>query len=316
MRFRNLDPAHCGPTNWQVFRWAIADRLLGRRRKSPPGAPAPTVAPDLALLAALGAGPRCTWIGHSSFLLQFNGLNVLTDPVFSRRIAAVYPRYGAPALRPDQLPPIDAVLISHSHPDHLDLPSIDVLSRDAAIIAPLGLGRVFTKRLFARVVELDWWESTTLGSASITCTPARHWSRRTPFDFNRTLWGGFVIEDAEASIYFAGDTAWCDVFAEIGSRFPNLDVALIPIGGYEPAWFMAQNHLNPEEAAQAFLDCGARTLIPMHWGTFQLADEPLREPIERLEHWWQAHSPPHRTLARLAVGQTLRLPGNASAVRP
>lgn len=307
MRFRNLDPRHIGPTNWQVFRWAIADRLLGLRRPEPLGPPAPSVSPDLALIRLPPSAPLITWIGHSSILLQLSGVNVLIDPVFADRIAWIYPRHAPPGLTVDELPPIDAILISHSHPDHLDFPSIARLPREATAIVPHGLGKLFTQRLFARVVELDWWESTVLNGLTFTFTPARHWSRRTPFDFNRSLWGGFVIQSPTASIYCAGDTGWCDVFAEIGRRFPNLTAALIPIGGYEPAWFMSQNHLNPEEAAQAFLDCGARTLIPIHWGTFQLADEPLCESIARLESWWQSRTPPGRTLSRLAIGQTRRL---------
>ncbi|MBL8850240.1 MAG: MBL fold metallo-hydrolase [Planctomycetaceae bacterium] len=306
MRFRNHDPAHSGPTHWQVFRWAIAERLLGRRGPASPGPPASAVAPDLQGLRVDSGDARITWIGHSSFLVQLAGVNFLFDPVFSSRVARVYPRHGTPGLAADQLPPIDVLLVSHNHYDHLDLPSIDGVGRDGTAVVPRGLGKLFTQRLFARVVELDWWEATSLGDVTITLTSARHWSQRTPFDFNRTLWGGFVIQSPTFSYYFAGDTAWCDVFAEVGRRFPKLDAALIPIGGYEPQWFMSQNHLNPEEAGRAFLDSGARTLIPMHWGTFQLADEPLREPIERLEAWWSNHAPPDRSLARLAVGETWR----------
>jgi len=313
MRFRNLDPRHRGPSHWAVFRWAIGDRLIGRRKPAPPGPAAPAVATNLELIHSRDDGCRITWIGHSSFLVQFGGQNLLIDPVFSERIAWLYPRYVAPGLTIDRLPPMDAVLVSHNHPDHLDLPSIDALHRDATAITPQGLGPLFTRRLFTRVVELNWWESTACGDVTITFVPARHWSRRTPWDFNRSLWGGFVIRSPAASIYFAGDSAWCETFAEIGHRFPNLDAALIPIGSYEPRWFMSQNHLNPEEAAQAFLECGARVLIPMHWGTFQIADEPLREPIERLEAWWQANAPPGRTLARMAVGETLRIGAAAAA---
>lgn len=308
MRFRNLDPRHRGPTSWQVFRWAVLDRLLGRRRPSPPGPAAPIVSADCELIQARDAGPRLSWIGHSSVLLQAGGQNWLIDPVFAeRRIAWFYPRYAPPGLRLEQLPPIDVVLVSHNHPDHLDLASIEALSRDATVIVPRGLGKLFTKRQFARVVELDWWESASLSGSTVTLVPARHWSRRTPWDGNRTLWGGFVIETPATSAYYAGDSAWCDVFAEVGRRFPQLAAALLPIGGYEPAWFMSQNHISPEEAGQAFLDCGARTLIPVHWGTFQLTDEPLCDPIGRLEAWWQTHGPAELALARLAIGETLLL---------
>jgi len=317
MRFRNLDPRHRGPSTWAAFRWAIGDRVLGKRRPAPPGPPAPSVAPDLALIESPDEGVRITWIGHSSFLIQIGAQNLLVDPVFSERIAWFFPRYVAPGLRPDELPPIDAVLVSHSHHDHLDLPSIDAIHRDAAAIVPLGLGGHFTKRLFARVIALNWWESTVLGELKITFVPSRHWSRRTLWDTNRTLWGGFVIESPATKIYFAGDSAWCDIFTEVGRRFSELDVALIPIGSYEPQWFMSHNHMNPEEATQAFLDCGARTMVPMHWGTFQIADEPLCEPITRLEARWASNRPEGRSLARLAVGETLRIGtrDDASAMR-
>jgi L-ascorbate metabolism protein UlaG (beta-lactamase superfamily) len=314
MRFRNLDPRHRGPSTWAAFRWAIGDRLIGKRKPAPPGRPAPFVAPDLPLIESRDAGPRITWIGHSSFLVQLDGQNLLIDPVFSDRIARFFPRHVAPGLKPDELPPIDAVLISHSHHDHLDLPSIEATHQDATGIVPLGLGRHLTKRLYARVVELNWWESTALGDIKVTFVPSRHWSRRTLWDTNRTLWGGYVIESPEANVYFSGDSAWCDIFTEVGRRVPDLAAALIPIGSYEPQWFMSHNHLNPEEAAQAFLDSGARLLIPAHWGTFQIADEPLCEPMERLEAWWATNRPPGRRLARLAVGETVRItaPDDAS----
>ena len=317
MRFRNLDPAHDGPTHWQVLRWAVLDRLLGRRRPAPPGPPAPSVATDRESIQGSSGETHVTWIGHSSFLIQTAGLKLLIDPVYSDRVGRVYQRHGIAGLRPEQLPPIDILLISHSHYDHLDLPSIDRVARDATVVVPRGLGRIFTQRLFARVIELDWWESSSPGDVTITLAPARHWSQRTPFDFNCTLWGGFVIESPAAKFYFAGDTAWCDVFAEIGRRFPMLDAALIPIGGYEPQWFMSQNHLNPEEAGRAFLESGAQMMIPMHWGAFQLSDEPLREPIERLEAWWRLNGPADRRLARMSVGETLRINprGDASAMR-
>jgi L-ascorbate metabolism protein UlaG (beta-lactamase superfamily) len=311
MRFRNLDPRHRGPTRWQVFRWAILDRWLGRRRPSPPGPPSPAVTPDQELIRSPREGTRITWLGHASFLVQLGGQNLLIDPVFSERIAWVYPRYARPGLPAAALPPIDVVLISHSHPDHLDLASIEALPRDATAIVPMGLGRLFTRLQFARVIELNWWEPASLKGFQVTLVPARHWSRRTWWDHNRTLWGGYVIGSPAAAIYFAGDSAWCDVFAEIGRRIPGLAAALLPIGGYAPAWFMSQNHLSPEEAGQAFLDSGARVLVPMHWGTFQLTDEPLCEPIARLEAWWREHAPADRRLARLAIGGTLCLDGRA-----
>jgi L-ascorbate metabolism protein UlaG (beta-lactamase superfamily) len=335
MRFRNPNPEHRRPSLWAVFRWGILDKLTGRRHIAPAGPPAPCVEPDLELIHASDAGPRLTWLGHASFLLRLGGMNLLIDPVFADRIGWFYPRNLAPGLTAEQLPPVDVLLVSHNHYDHLDLPSIEALPRSATVVTTRGLGRYFVKRLFARVIELDWWDTVEVGPLRYTLTPARHWSRRTLFDTNRTLWGGFVIEavgdfnvgrtgspsepardDSDAdrraadrtAVYYAGDSAWFDGFAEVGRRFPQLDLALIPIGGYEPAWFMENNHLNPEQAGRAFLDCGAQRMVPMHWGTFQMTDEPLSEPIERLRIWWDAAEIPQgRQLIVPAVGETIGL---------
>ena len=339
MRFRNPNPEHRRPSLWAVFRWGILDKLTGRRQIAPAGPPAPCVEPDLELIHANDAGPRLTCLGHASFLLRLGGMNLLIDPVFADRVGWFYPRHLPPGLSPDQLPPVDVLLVSHNHYDHLDLPSIETVPRTATVVTTRRLGRYFVKRLFARVIELDWWDTVEVGALRFTLTPARHWSRRTLFDTNRTLWGGFVIEavgdrhvgrisnssDSQfepssnttqadrrsvhpAAIYYAGDSAWFDGFAEVGRRFPRLDLALIPIGGYEPAWFMENNHLNPEQAGQAFLDCGAKRMLPMHWGTFQMTDEPLSAPIERLRRWWdEAGIPDSRGLVVPAVGETISL---------
>jgi L-ascorbate metabolism protein UlaG (beta-lactamase superfamily) len=315
MRFRNPDPRHAPHGLWPVLRWSVIERLRGRRRQAELGPAAPSVVCNGEKPSCDVRFPSITWIGHASFLVRIGGRIILLDPVFSERIGWVYPRHGPPGVTADQLPPIDAVCVSHNHYDHLDLPSIEALPRTATVVVPAGLGSIFVKREFARVVELEWWEATTVGALRVTLVPACHWSKRRMFDTNRTLWGGFVLEDDEYSVYFAGDTAWFEGFAEIGRRFPGLDAALLPIGGYDPAWFMEHNHLNPEQAGRAFLDCGARVMLPMHWGCFALSDEPLLEPVERLKAWWStAALPSERRLEVLAVGETLEL-GPAAAVR-
>ncbi|GAB4140627.1 MAG: hypothetical protein Tsb009_10100 [Planctomycetaceae bacterium] len=304
-RFTNLDTRHRPPNPAAVFRWAILDRILRRRRVQSPGEPATRVSPDLDLIHNAHGQDLLTWIGHSSFLLSVSGLRVLIDPVFSKRIGVFYKRHGLPGLLPEQLPPIDVLLISHNHYDHLDEPSLLPLRRDISVLVPAGLGNWFRTRGFSRVTELQWWESDEVHESRITLVPARHWSRRSLFDMNCSLWGGFVIEGPGAAIYHAGDSAWFDGFVEIGQRFPNLDVAILPIGGYEPSWFMDRNHMNPEQAGQAFLDIGARLLVPMHWGTFQMTDEPLTEPATRLKDWWRNNEPDNnRKLYVPAVGET------------
>lgn len=307
-RFSNLNPEHRMPSGRELLRWGVGDRLLRRRQTAPAGQPAPQVAPQIDLIQDRGGPARLTWIGHASFLGHIDGTTILIDPVFAVRVGLFYKRYVAPGLLPEQLPSIDVLMITHNHYDHLDAAAIEKLSRDVAVVIPSGLGEWFRRRGFATVYELHWWESVEAAGLQISLVPARHWSKRALWDTNRSLWGGFVIQGSDCSVYHAGDSAWFDGFVEIGQRFPSLTAALLPIGGYEPTWFMKHNHINPEQAGQAFLDCGARTMIPMHWGTFQLTDEPLMEPIERLRAWWQRHQHDGgRELREVAIGETLNL---------
>ena len=309
MRFSNLDPAHRPHRPADIFRWGIIDPLRGKRRTAPPGPPAPRIAPDLEAIHEKSKRPRLTWIGHSSFLAGFGGRSVLIDPVFSGRIAVVCPRYGEPGLQPPDLPRLSAVLVSHSHYDHLDRASLTAVPRDVPAVTPLGLGRWFRRWNRRPVTELDWWESTEIDGLRVTLLPSRHWSRRGVFDVNRALWGGFVIESEGEAIYHAGDSAAFSGFAEIGRRFPGLSAAMLPIGGYAPPWFMEKQHMNPEQAGEAFLELGARTLVPMHWGTFQLTDEPISEPAERMRKWWKGNGEriDAKTLRIPAIGETIFL---------
>ncbi len=304
--YTGVDPDHPPHNLKEVVRWAILDRLTGARRVAPPGPAAPRVTPDLELIRRSDA-PLLTWIGHASFLGCLGGSRFLIDPNFSRRIGGFIRRHGQPGIEIRDLPPIDLVLITHSHPDHLDAPSIRRLDRATPVIAPAGLGRWFSRRGFRKVTELTWWDSFEAGGLKVTMTPARHWSRRTPWDLNRSLWGGYVIEAGGVAVYHAGDSAWFDGFREIGRRFPDLDAAMMPVGAYLPAWFMEHAHMNPEQAGRAFVDVGARCLVPMHWGTFQLTDEPISEPAERIRAWWDENAPAGRKMRLLAVGETLVL---------
>jgi L-ascorbate metabolism protein UlaG (beta-lactamase superfamily) len=314
-RFVNLDGS--GPKGFgAVLRWKLWDTITGQRRVAPPRAPVPTVAADLATLAlppAEGQAARITWLGHASFLIQLDGVSLLVDPALMPKIFGGIRRNVPPGVAIEDLPPIDAVLVTHSHYDHLDLPTIRRVG--APIVAGLGLERFFRDRqLFA--TELGWWSSTRVGPVRITFVPAHHWSRRTPFDANRTLWGGFVIEGSRATVYHAGDSGYFDGFAAIGERFPAIDAALLPIGAYDPPWFMASMHLDPEEAIRAFRELGARTLVPMHWGTFKLADEPLDEPPARLEAERARLGLPREQVRPLAIGETIEVAreGRSAAV--
>ena len=309
-RYTNLDPAHRPQSARAVLRWGLWDRLTGKRRIAPPGPPAPRVAPDLAAIHDPHGPPRLTWIGHASFLVSVGDVHVLVDPMFSARAGRIYRRFAPPGLAPGELPPLAALLVTHSHYDHLDAPSVLALGREVPVCAPLGLAAWFRRRGFAQVHELGWWDAAKLGAVSVTLVPARHWSRRGFADTNRTLWGGYVVEMGGVRFYHAGDSAAFGGFAEIGRRFPAMLGAMMPIGAYSPAWFMEHHHLNPEQAGEAFLAVGARALVPMHWGAFQLTDEPLSEPVERLRAWWERHARESGRVLRVpAVGETLRFDG-------
>lgn len=305
--YHNLDPEHRPHGARAILRWGLWDPLRGRRKVSPPGLPAPRVEADLELIREPSDRPRLTWIGHASFLGSLAGSQFLIDPVLSGRIGVVYPRYLPAALQVPDLPALDVVLVTHNHYDHLDAATLRRLPRGATVVVPEGLGVWFRRRRWKRVCELHWWETIAVGDLEVTLVPSRHWSRRRILDTNRSLWGGFVVRGGGTAVYHAGDSAWFEGFAEIGARFPDLVAAMLPIGGYEPPWFMEANHLNPEQAGRAFLRLGAERLVPMHWGSYQLTDEPLAEPAARLAAWWRRHGLPEGRLARLAVGETLLL---------
>jgi len=290
-----------------VFRWGVWERYIRRRQIHRAGPPAPRVAPDREALRAPCGAPRLTWIGHASFYGQLGGSAFLVDPVFSSRVGWVVRRHGLPGLRAAELPSLDALMVTHNHYDHLDAPSIHALPRQVKVFVPVGLGRWFRRRGFERVRELEWWESDRAGELTITLVPSRHWSRRRVGDTNRAHWGGFVIEAGDAAVYHCGDSGLFDGFREIGRRFPKILAAMMPIGAYAPGWFMENHHMSPEQAGRAFLDLGARQLVPMHWGTFKLTDESLLEPVERLRAWWEEHVSPRsgRLLRIPSIGETL-----------
>jgi L-ascorbate metabolism protein UlaG (beta-lactamase superfamily) len=206
------------------------------------------------------------------------------------------------------LPRIDAVLISHNHFDHLDAPTIRRLPRDTPMLVPGNLAWWFRRRGFRDVTDLDWYESRRVGGVDCDFVPAHHWSRRTLGDTCKSLWGGWVLTSGDTRVYFAGDTGYGHYFGEIGARYPGIDLALLPVGAYEPAWFMRPVHMDPDEAVRACADLGARRMATMHWGTFLLSAEPLLEPVQRAEAAWAAAGRPRADLWTLAVGESRALP--------
>lgn len=231
-----------------------------------------------------------TWITHSTVLLKLDGCTVLTDPMFSN-FAGPFPwlavkRKTAPSQPIHSLPRIDVVLISHNHYDHLDSFSLKTLIslHDPLLIAPLGNGPLLNSFGSKRVIELDWWDCHIIHSnLNIQLTPAHHWSRRSLGDTCRTLWGGFVIETPSRKIFFAGDTAYHGHFQKIYQKCGPMDLSLLPIGAYEPRWFMKDAHMNPADAVQAHLDLHSKMSVGIHFGTFQLTDEGIDDPINDLK---------------------------------
>jgi L-ascorbate metabolism protein UlaG (beta-lactamase superfamily) len=260
-----------------------------------------------------GAGAVITFIGHATFLIQTPAGNILTDPMYSERagpLGVLGPRrVRQPAVRFEDLPPISTVLLSHNHYDHCDRRTLGMLAKrfDPIVVTPLGNGRLARSAGIRRVEELDWWERSNTAPLPITLTPARHFSARTLFDRNRALWGGFMLVVGSARVFFAGDTAYATFFAEIRRRFGPTDLALLPIGAYEPRWFMHVVHMNPEEAVQAHLDLEARQSIGMHFGTFQLTTEGIDEPLRALEEACRAKGIPLPTFRTLRFGESMRL---------
>jgi L-ascorbate metabolism protein UlaG (beta-lactamase superfamily) len=217
-------------------------------------------------------------------------------------------RVRRPGVRFADLPPISIVLLSHNHYDHCDVPTLRLLARrfDPLVVTPLGNGRLARAAGLRRVEELDWWQHARTAPLPITLTPAHHFSARGPFDRNRALWGGFVVQLDGATIYFAGDTGYGGFFQTIRERFPRIDAALLPIGAYEPRWFMQPVHMNPAEAVQAHLDLAARQSIGVHFGTFQLTTEGIDEPLRALDAARRAHGVPAGQFTTLGFGESMR----------
>ncbi len=291
------------PTSSKVLRYVVT-------RNDEPQASAPVEIPRVEnrgeSLRGVAVPPEITWVGHSTFAIHDGAQVALTDPHFGPR-ALVVPRETEPGLPIESIPADAFAVISHNHYDHLDVYSVEALPAGVTWYVPLGLGAWFADRE-RRAVELDWWESAEHGDWTLTCLPSQHWSRRIGQAPNETLWCAWLLASPTHRYFFAGDSGYFGGFAEYGRRFPDLDVALLPIGAYAPRWMMGYSHLTPAESYRVFLDLGARFFLGMHWGTFDLTDEALDAPPRELR---RALPPGEDRVGVLALGETWIVPPRA-----
>lgn len=244
-----------------------------------------------------------TWIGHSTFLIQINGINILTDPVWAKRMG-FQKRLTEPGIPIDELPNIDVVVISHGHYDHLDFPTLKKLPGDPHYFVPIGMKSLLNRKGYRKVTELSWWESAEHQGLTLYFVPAQHWTRRTMTDMNTSHWGGWVLQGPKETLYFVGDTGYFNGFQEINKRF-TIDTVFMPIGAYEPEWFMADSHISPEDSVKAYLELQATQFVPMHYGAYRLADDTGPEALERLFKEWEKRQLPKEQLKVLLLGETV-----------
>lgn len=306
-------PMSRSATAWGAFFW----RRLTGDDLTPNDVPPDHVVPREEAIAAQRAAAHdtsITWLGHAAFLIRVAGRTILTDPFLSERASPFGSsgpkRYVPPGIPIEALPPIDVVLISHNHYDHLDARTLERLPDKERIdvVVPLRVGALVRELGFTKIHELDWFEGVGLGGVVISGVPAIHGANRGLFDRNEMLWSGYAIEAPGLRAYFAGDTGYGPVFSEIGARRGPFDVALVPIGAYEPRELMRPVHVNPEEAVQVARDVGARIVVGMHWGTVVLTDEPPFEPPERFVRAAAAAGYAREDAWVMRIGETRRVP--------
>lgn len=284
-RFWNLDPSVTGKKSFlQLLKWQF-----GSKKTEWPDFVEDNLSPVIINEAEPGK-VKITYVNHATLLIQIGKTNILTDPMFFNRTSPVSwagpKRHRSPGIALESLPPIHYVLISHNHYDHLDTRSIEAIDKRfrPRVFVPLGMGKYTPVGDGGRLTEMDWWQAVQIADGlTIHFVPAQHWSARTPFDTNESFWGGFVIQGAETRMFFAGDTGYAEHFKLIREKFGPLDVSFLPVGAYEPRWFMKEAHLNPEDAVLAHKDLESALTVGIHFGTFQLTDEGMDTPVIELK---------------------------------
>lgn len=322
-QFNNTDPSilyapHGQPGAWfspwqlrnrkftDLLRWGISRNAYTGERRDPPDVP--RAKNNGSSFASPENSASVTWVGHSTFVIHDENDVFLTDPHFGKR-ALVPKRYHPPGVPITSIPDSAFAVVSHNHYDHLDAYTVETLPASVTWFVPMGLADWFRQKGRHSVIELDWWQSTRHGRWQVTCVPSQHWSLRIGQAENSTLWCAWIITSDERTYFFAGDTGYFHGFTEIGKRFGRIDLAMLPIGAYEPRWFMRYAHMNPAEAYQAFLDIGARWMLPCHWGTFDLTDEPIDEPPRELQRVVTAAGGRLDPIKILAIGERWKIPG-------
>ncbi|HEY4304270.1 MAG TPA: MBL fold metallo-hydrolase [Gemmatimonadaceae bacterium] len=299
-----------------LIRWRLLDRPREKIAPTPPYDSFPRATPSFFRPRAKPGQRSVTCVGHASFLLQFGPLNVLTDPVWSERASPIQwvgpKRMMSPGIAFDALPEIDIVLLSHNHYDHLDATTVRRIAErfpNASWLCPLRLGPLLRSFGVRHFVERDWWQIVETPNFKATATPAQHFSARGVGDRGDTLWCGWTIESDGVCVYFAGDTALHPEFDQIGARLGPFDLMLLPIGAYEPRWFMRSVHMNPEDALEAYraiVNSSSKTppCVPIHWGVFRLTDEPMDEPPKRWTDGWKKAGYDPAANWVMAIGET------------
>ena len=316
--FRNPWPDAAVRGFRDLLRWRLVDRPRESLAPTPAFDSFPRKSPSLVTPRAAPGQRTVTWIGHSTLLLQLGPLNVLTDPMWSDRASPFQwigpKRMMPPGVQFDTLPEVDVVLLSHNHYDHLDASTVRRIAQrfpNASWLCPLQVGRLLRSLGVRHLVERDWWQSVKTPVLRATPTPAQHFSARGIGDRGDTLWCGWTIEADGVRVYFAGDTALHPEFGEIGAKLGPFDLALLPIGAYEPRWFMRSVHMNPADAIRAYraiIESSARACpcVPIHWGTFRLTDEPMDEPPRIFRELWEKAGFNSEMLWTMSVGETRR----------